>query len=118
MSMSKKQAVVILQLLDSSYNMQFASDDLKTKLWVEQLTKFGDYEETLLKTKQHISRSKFKPTISEVLKTKAKRAEAVTIPEEETHEYKMQHDSEYATKHQELKERWKQLKSKWVMDDE
>lgn len=40
-----------MSLVDSAYNMDFAKDDLKAKLWVEQLTKYGDYDRSLHKTK-------------------------------------------------------------------
>ena len=116
MVMTKSEAFKVIELVSSVYDMKF--NDIKFDTWLEQLTEYGEYEGTLLKAKQHISRSKFKPTISEILKIQTKKAESVTVPEEETHVYKMKHDSEYASQHRKLKERWEQLKREWAEEDE
>lgn len=116
MVMTKSEAFKVIELVSSVYDMKF--NDTKFDIWLEQLTKYGEYEGTLLKAKQHISSSKFKPTISEILKIQPKKAESVTVPEEETHVYKMKHDSEYASQYRRLKERWEQLKREWAEEDE
>lgn len=118
MSMTKKEAVTIINLVDSAFNMNFSSDDLKTKLWVEQLTQYADYEKSLYKTKKYIRENKFKPAIAEVMESKPKQTSDITIPIEETHEYRMKHDPEYAKNREKLKQQWEQMKQEWMSEDD
>ena len=118
MTMTNKEAATILSLVDSAYNMNFPKDDLKAKLWVEQLTKYGDYDRSLHKTKKYIREHKFKPTVSEIMDSKPKQSNDIVIPEEETHEYRMKHDPEYAKNREKLKQQWEKMKQEWMSEDE
>lgn len=118
MTMTKKEAVTILSLIDSAFNMNFANDDLKTKLWLEQLMKFGDYDRTLYKSKKYIREQKYRPTVSEIMDSKPVQVNESLIPEEETHEYRMKHDPEYVKNREQLKKKWQKMKSEWLNDDE
>ena len=116
--MNKKEAATIMSLVDSAYNMNFAKDDLKARLWVEQLTTYGDYDETLYKTKKYIREHKFKPTLSEIVDSKPKQSNDIVIPKEETHEYRMKHDPEYAKNREKLKQQREKMKQEWMSEDE
>src|SRR5699024_4299407 len=118
MTMTKKEAVTILSLVDSAYNMNFADDNLKTQLWVEYLNTYGDYNKTLYKTKKYIREHKYKPTVSEIMDSKPKQSNDVVIPEEETHEYRMKHDPEYAKNREKLKQQWEKMKQEWMNEDD
>ncbi|WP_353423634.1 replicative helicase loader/inhibitor [Staphylococcus xylosus] len=118
MTMNRKEAATIMSLVDSAYNMNFAKDDLKARLWVEQLTKYGDYDKSLYKTKKYIRDHKFKPTVSEIMDSKPKQSKDIVIPEEETHEYRMKHDKEYAKNREALKNKWQQMKQEWMSEDD
>ena len=118
MTMNKKEAATIMSLVDSAYNMNFAKDDLKARLWVEQLTTYGDYDETLYKTKKYIREHKFKPTLSEIVDSKPKQSNDIVIPKEETHEYRMKHDAEYAKNREKLKQQWEKMKQEWMNEDD
>jgi hypothetical protein len=118
MTMTKREAATILSLVDSAYNMKFADDNLKTQLWVEQLTTYGDYDKTLYKTKKYIREHKYKPTLSEIVDSKPKQTDDVTIPIEETHEYRMQHDPVYRKNREQLKKQWEQKKKEWLDIDD
>lgn len=118
MTMNKKEAVTILSLIDSAFNMNFANDDLKTKLWLEQLMMYADYDRTLHKTKKYIREQKYKPSLSEVMDSKPTLVNESLIPEEETHEYRMKHDPEYVKNREQLKKKWQKMKSEWMNDDD
>lgn len=118
MTMDKKQAATIMQMLESTYGMNFYNDDTKARIWVEQLTKYGDYNKTLYQAKKHIRENKFKPSISEIVRSKPKETKALTIPVEETHEYRMKHDKGYAENRKKLKEKWARMKQDWVKENE
>ena len=118
MGMTKKEATTIMSLIESAFNMNFTQDDLKAKLWVEQLTTYGDYDETLYKTKKYIREHKFKPTLSEIVDSKPKQSNDIVIPEKETHEYRMKHDPEYAKNREKLKQQWEKMKQEWMSEDD
>ena len=65
MPMTEAEAFNIIELVGNVYDMKF--NDEKYKIWLNFLTKNGDYQQTLLKTKQYIKEKKFKPTVSEIL---------------------------------------------------
>ena len=118
MTMTNKEAATIISLIDTAFDMNFTKDEFKARLWVEQLTAYGDYDRTLRKTKKYIRESRYKPTIAQIIDYKPPEMESTVPPEEETHAYKMKHDSEYASQHRRLKERWEQLKREWAEEDE
>ena len=118
MTMTNKEAATIISLIDAAFDMNFAKDEFKVRLWVEQLTAYGDYDRTLRKTTKYIRESRYKPTIAQIIDYKPPEMESTVPPEEETHAYKMKHDSEYASQHRRLKERWEQLKREWAEEDE
>lgn len=116
--MTNKEAATIISLIDTAFNMDFTKDEFKARLWVEQLTTYGDYDETLYKTKKYIREHKFKPTLSEIVDSKPKQSNDIVIPEEETHEYRMKHDAEYAKNREVLKNKWQQMKQEWMNEDD
>lgn len=117
MPMTEAEAFNIIELVGNVYDMKF--NDEKYKIWLDFLTKNGDYQQTLLKTKQYIKEKKFKPTVSEILGYKPNTKIVDTIPVEETKAYKLQHDPEFKKRHEERKKKWQQMKQEWgVMDDE
>ena len=118
MGMTKKEATTIMSLIESAFNMNFTQDDFKARLWVEQLTTYGDYDETLYKTKKYIREHKFKPTLSEIVDSKPKQSNDIVIPKEETHEYRMKHDPEYAKNREKLKQQWEKMKKEWMSEDD
>lgn len=118
MTMTNKEAATIISLIDTAFNMDFTKDEFKARLWVEQLTTYGDYDKTLYKTKKYIREHKYKPTLSEIVDSKPKQSNDVVIPEEETHEYRMQHDPVYRKNREQLKKQWEQKKKEWLDIDD
>ena len=118
MTMTNKEAATIISLIDTAFNMNFTKDEFKARLWVEQLTTYGDYDKTLYKTKKYIREHKYKPTLSEIVDSKPKQTDDVTIPIEETHEYRMQHDPKKKKNREQLKKQWEQKKKEWLDIDD
>lgn len=101
MSMTEKEAFQLISLVSDSYNMEFHKS--KYDVWTSILIKEGDYEASVKKLKNYIKESKYKPTLADVLATKPKAFEIKEKPVEETHQYKLENDPEYARKWQEVK---------------
>lgn len=120
MSMTPKEAGLIINELDIAYNMKL-NDEVNEPildLWVNTLTKSGDYEPTLKRARQYIRTSKYKPNIADVIAYKPREIESKEIPLEETHEWKLENDKEYAKKWNELQERGKRMLAEWSADDD
>lgn len=120
MSMTPKKAGLIINELDIAYNMKL-NDEMNEPildLWVNTLTKSGDYEPTLKRARQYIRTSKYKPNIADVIAYKPREIESKEIPLEETHEWKLENDKEYAKKWNELQERGKRMLAEWSADDD
>lgn len=120
MSMTPKEAALIINELDIAYNMKL-NDEMNEPildLWVNTLTKSGDYEPTLKRARQYIRTSKYKPNIADVIAYKPREIESKEIPLEETHEWKLENDKEYAKKWNELQERGKRMLAEWSADDD
>ena len=120
MSMTPKEAALIINELDIAYNMKL-NDEMNEPildLWVNTLTKSGDYEPTLKRARQYIRTSKYKPNIADVIAYKPREIESKDIPLEETHEWKLENDKEYAKKWNELQERGKRMLAEWSADDD
>lgn len=120
MSMTPKEAALIINELDIAYNMKL-NDEVNEPildLWVNTLTKSGDYEPTLKRARQYIRTSKYKPNIADVIAYKPREIESKEIPLEETHEWKLENDKEYANKWNELQERGKRMLAEWSADDD
>ena len=120
MSMTPKEAALIINELDIAYNMKL-NDEVNEPildLWVNTLTKSGDYEPTLKRVRQYIRTSKYKPNIADVIAYKPREIESKEIPLEETHEWKLENDKEYAKKWNELQERGKRMLAEWSADDD
>lgn len=120
MSMTPKEAGLIINELDIAYNMKL-NDEMNEPildLWVNTLTKSGDYEPTLKRARQYIRTSKYKPNIADVIAYKPREIESKEIPLEETHEWKLENDKEYAKKWNELQERGKRMLAEWSADDD
>ena len=120
MSMTPKEAALIINELDIAYNMKL-NDEVNEPildLWVNTLTKSGDYEQTLKRARQYIRTSKYKPNIADVIAYKPREIESKEIPLEETHEWKLENDKEYAKKWNELQERGKRMLAEWSADDD
>lgn len=100
MPMTEQEAFQLISIVSDSYNMEF--NESKYKVWISLLTKEGDYESSLKKLKRYIKDSKYKPTIADVLAAKPKGVVVEEKPIEETHQYKLEHDQEYAKKWQDL----------------
>ena len=110
MPMTQREAALIINELNNVYNMGFndKANLEKAKIWVNTLTKSGDYEPTLKRARQYIRTSKYKP----------REIESKEIPLEETHEWKLENDKEYAKKWNELQERGKRMLAEWSADDD
>ena len=120
MSMTPKEAGLIINELDIAYNMKL-NDEMNEPildLWVNTLTKSGDYEPTLKRARQYIRTSKYKPNIADVIAYKPREIESKEIPLEETHEWKLENDKEYEKKWNELQERGKRMLAEWSADDD
>ena len=120
MSMTPKEAGLIINELDIAYNMKL-NDEVNEPildLWVNTLTKSGDYEPTLKRARQYIRTSKYKPNIADVIAYKPREIQSKEIPLEETHEWKLENDKEYAKKWNELQERGKRMLAEWSADDD
>ena len=120
MSMTPKEAALIINELDIAYNMKL-NDEVNEPildLWVNTLTKSGDYEPTLKRARQYIRTSKYKPNIADVIAYKPREIESKEIPLEETHEWKLENDKEYAKKWNELQERGKRMLAEWSADND
>ena len=120
MSMTPKEAALIINELDIAYNMKLNDEvnEPTLDLWVNTLTKSGDYEPTLKRARQYIRTSKYKPNIADVIAYKPREIEDREVPLEETHEWKLKHDTEYANKWHELQERGKRMLAEWSADDD
>ena len=120
MSMTPKEAALIINELDIAYNMKlnYEVNEPILDLWVNTLTKSGDYEPTLKRARQYIRTSKYKPNIADVIAYKPREIESKEIPLEETHEWKLENDKEYAKKWNELQERGKRMLAEWSADDD
>lgn len=101
MPMTEQEAFQLISLVSDTYNIEF--HESKYKAWVSILTKDGDYKSSEKKLRNFIKQSKYKPTIADVLATKPKAFEMNEKPVEETHQYKLENDPEYARKWQEVK---------------
>lgn len=99
--MKKSEALHIIEVIAETYNMSF--DERKIDIWIDILSKEGHYNQSMKKLHNFIKQSKYKPTIADVLATKPKAFEMNEKPVEETHQYKLEHDPEYAKKWQEVK---------------
>lgn len=120
MPMTPKEAGLIINELNIAYNMKLNDQINEPTLdfWVNTLTKSGDYEPTLKKARYYIRTNKYKPNIADVIAYKPREIKAKEIPLEETHEYKLKHDTEYAKKWHELQERGKRMLNEWSADDD
>ncbi|WP_436888831.1 hypothetical protein [Mammaliicoccus sciuri] len=120
MPMTQREAALIINELNNVYNMGL--DDKanleKAKIWVNTLSQSGDYEPTLKRARQYIRTSKYKPNIADVIAYKPIEIEDKEVPLEETHEWKLKHDKEYANKWHELQERGKRMLAEWSADDD
>lgn len=116
MPMTKAEAFEIIELVNNVYDMKF--NDTKFDLWLEQIMNYGDYDRTLHKTKKYIRESRYKPTIAQIIDRKPPEMESAVIPEEQTDQYRMQHDKEFREKRQQLREQWQKMKEDWGLDDE
>ncbi|PTH70886.1 hypothetical protein BU586_02050 [Staphylococcus agnetis] len=101
--MKKSEALHIIEVIAETYNMSF--NERKIDIWIDILSKEGDYNQSMKKLHNFIKQSKYKPTIADVLATKPRAFEMNEKPVEETHQYKLEHDPEYARK-------WHEVKSK------
>lgn len=102
MPMTKQEAIEILKLVEDVYDMGFNTNKQKAMTWIELLMQKGDYNPSLRKTKVYIQNNKFKPTVAELIDYKPKGVVIKEKPIEETHQYKLEHDQEYAKKWQDL----------------
>lgn len=99
--MKKSEALQIIEVVAETYNMAF--NERKIDIWIDILSKEGDYNQSMKKLHNFIKQSKYKPTIADVLATKPKAFEMNEKTVEETHQYKLEHDPEYAKRWQEVK---------------
>lgn len=115
MPMTEQEAFQLISLVSDSYNMEFHKS--KYDAWTSILTKEGDYKASVKKLKKFIKESKYKPTLADVLAIKPKEFVAEEKPKEETHQYKLKHDPEYAEQWRKVKERGFQLLQELKADD-
>lgn len=97
MTMTKKEALEVIQFVRDVFNIDF--DKNKGTAWLNLLTERGDYEKTMRNAKNRASDgNKFRPTISEIIITSSNVNDAVVkeVDETETHAYKKRHDEEYS----------------------
>ncbi|APD19779.1 hypothetical protein JGZ41_10375 [Staphylococcus pseudintermedius] len=113
--MKKREALHLIEIVAETYNMAF--DEKKIDIWIDVLTKEGDYKQSLTKLYNFIKQNKYKPTVSDILAIKPKEFVAEEKPKEETHQYKLKHDPEYAEEWRKVKERGFQLLQELKADD-
>lgn len=97
MSMTKKQALEVIQLVKNIFNVEF--DKNKGMAWLEILTERGDYEKTMRNVKNRaVSGNKYRPSISEIIipTNNAGNEMLQQVDETQTHAYKKKHSKEYA----------------------
>ncbi|HEC2158306.1 hypothetical protein B5C01_10650 [Staphylococcus delphini] len=94
-----------------------AFNERKIDIWIDILSKEGDYNQSMKKLHNFIKQSKYKPTIADVLAIKPKEFVAEEKPKEEMHQYKLKHDPEYAEEWRKVKERGFQLLQELKADD-
>lgn len=118
MTMTKKEALEVIQFVRDVFNIDF--DKNKGTAWLNLLTERGDYEKTMRNAKNRASDgNKFRPTISEIIITSSNVNDAVVkeVDETETHAYKKRHDEEYSKVMSDMKKLRNRLMSE-VEDDE
>ncbi|HAR6121590.1 TPA: hypothetical protein I1677_001259 [Staphylococcus pseudintermedius] len=103
MAMTEQEAFKLISLVSDSYNMEF--NETKYQTWSSVLIKEGHYESSLRKLKKYIKESQYKPTLADVLAIKPQGVVMKETPIEETHEYKVKHDAEYAEEWRKIQER-------------
>lgn len=96
MSMTQRQAIEILYQLDACYDMNFANDQVKYKLWLKKLVEKGDYEKSLAKANKYMEENHFKPVIADVLAKPTNYFKEDEVDEQtKLHRWKMENDSQY-----------------------
>lgn len=101
--MKKREALHIIEIVSETYNMPF--DEKKIDIWINVLTKEGDYKQSLNKLYSFIKQSKYKPTVSDVLAIKPKTFVPDKVPVEETHQYKLEHDPAYKKEYEAVRDK-------------
>ena len=96
MAMTQRQAIEILYQLDACYDMNFANDETKYKLWLSKLMDKGDYDKSLAKANKYIEENHFKPVIADVLAKSTNYFKDDEVDEQtKVHRWKMENDPEY-----------------------
>lgn len=96
MAMTQRQAIEILYQLDACYDMNFANDQTKYKLWLKKLMYKGDYDKSLAKADKYIEENHFKPVIADILVKPTKQFEDGAADEQtKLHRWKMENDPQY-----------------------
>lgn len=96
MAMTQRQAMEILYQLDACYDMNFANDQTKYKLWLKKLMDKGDYDKSLAKTDKYIEENHFKPVIADVLAKPTNYFKDDGVDEQtKLHRWKMENDPQY-----------------------
>lgn len=101
--MKREQAIKLMVYIENAYSTEFHKD--MAEMWLSELTKHGDYEESMKKVKDRVIKGNpYKPNLAEVLSTGVKRLE-VTQEEQERHDKIKRFEEDKNYREQVLKER-------------
>lgn len=119
MTMTQRQAIEILYQLDACYDMNFANDETKYRLWLSKLMYKGDYDKSLAKADKYIEENHFKPVIADILAKPTNYFKDDEVDEQtKLHRWKMQNDPQYrAEREKALQEMRKTLAKFDVKED-
>lgn len=119
MSMTKQQALEIIEKVSQIYNMDFNESKLET--WIDVLSENGDYEPTVKEVKNYItSGNSYPPNLPRIMRKYPKKLkyEEPTDKDKE-HRWRMENDPEYVEKRKKLlKEFKKSLREFEVQNNE
>ncbi|MCD8916339.1 hypothetical protein K2V61_12395 [Staphylococcus simulans] len=126
MAMKKEQAIEILKLISSVYDMGFFENDkitTKGQIWFKKLYEKGDYKKSYRAADKHIEEKIFKPVLADILVKPVKVLNTEPDLETKKHLERLENDPEYRErmrkKREELAEHFKDiLENKGVKDDE
>lgn len=79
--MEREQAINLMLYIENAYSTEFDKD--KAEMWLAELTKHGDYNESMKKVKERVIKGNpYKPNLAEVLETGVKRLETTQEEQE------------------------------------
>lgn len=118
MPMNKAEAFEIIELVSNVYDMKF--NETKFDIWLEFLTRDGDYQPTLKEAKKYIKDGNtYPPKIPNIMRKAPKKLEYEELPDAtKEHRYKMANDPEYRAKRQRAIDEFKRTISKFGVNSD